>query len=114
MNKIFTVLIIFLTSLSIAPFANASLVAQNLCKYVSEDDNVRLRSYLRMNGLKLRNVFDGIQCNGNNLLNHADQNQSLATGTIIIKRLPKHKVVSILDSLQSNDFVTIAQQRIAR
>ena len=61
-----------MTSIISAPKAHAADIAQSVCEYVAADDKKRMRSFLKSNKLKIRNIFDGIQCNGQNLLEFAD------------------------------------------
>ena len=44
--------------------------------------------------IKLRNVFAGISCGGNNLLRHAMVNNANGAGTFIVKKLPKSLLAS--------------------
>ncbi|GAA4884241.1 hypothetical protein GCM10023333_18240 [Ferrimonas pelagia] len=48
--------------------ANVEQLAASICDYVQTDDKNRLRKKLKDNRLKLRNIYDGIACNGNSLL----------------------------------------------
>jgi len=68
--------------------ANAQLAA-SLCDYVAADDKSRLRKKLKESRVKLRNIFAGVSCSGNNLLRHAMQNSANGTGKFIVKKLPK-------------------------
>ncbi len=68
--------------------ANDQLAA-SLCDYVAADDKNRLRKKLKESRVKLRNVFDGINCGGNNLLRHAMASNANDAGTFIVKKLSK-------------------------
>ncbi len=89
-----------MSALSI-PQAQAANVAQTICEYVAADDKKRMRSFLKTNKLKIRRIFDGIQCNGKNILIFASLNNSVATGSLIIRKLPKKVVSANLEALQS-------------
>ena len=66
-----TVTILALTSVVSVPKVQAANIAQSVCEYVAADDKKRMRSFLKTNKLKIRNIFSGIQCNGQNLLEFA-------------------------------------------
>jgi len=82
-------LVVMMVSYAPIPTAHAANVAQSLCEYVAADDKKRMRSFLKTNKLKIRSVFQGIQCNGMNLLEFAADNGSVKTGAMMISKLPK-------------------------
>lgn len=105
MKKLLLVLsitIFTLFSVVSAPQAQANGIAQNLCEYVAADDKKHLRSFLKLNKLKIRKVFDSVQCNGKNLLEFAAINGSIETGSLIISKLPK-KIVAMNLALIQDD-----------
>lgn len=101
-----------ISTFSVAPTANASNLAVSLCEYVSADDKKRLRSFLKSNNLKIRKVFDGVQCNGQNLLEFASSKNAVKTGSLMINKLPKSKVESTIASLTSTELVAVANKRV--
>lgn len=96
-----TIAALTLTSVVTAPKANANNIAQSICEYVAADDKKRMRSFLKSNKLKIRSIFDGIQCNGKNLLEFAVARNSVSTGSLMIKKLSKKVVSANLTSLQT-------------
>jgi hypothetical protein len=111
------ILPIFITALSITftPSVSASggtSIAKSLCEYVAADDKKRLRSFLKANKLKIRNVFKITQCNGMNLLAFAENNSSLKTGALIINKLPK-KVVSANLAVIKTTLLDVANKRVS-
>ena len=50
--------------------ANEQLAA-SICDYVGADDKSRIRKKLKESRVKLRNIYAGISCGGNNLIRHA-------------------------------------------
>ncbi|WP_274049925.1 DUF3718 domain-containing protein [Thalassomonas haliotis] len=112
MKKLLIVPAVALMSVAFTPVTHAADIAQSICEYVSADDKGRLRSFLKSNKIKIRNVFDGVQCNGQNLLAFASQKNSLVTGTLMINKLPKRKVEGVLASIQSAELTAAAQKRI--
>ncbi|REL27430.1 DUF3718 domain-containing protein [Thalassotalea euphylliae] len=110
-----TITALALTSVVTAPKANASDVAQSLCEYVAADDKKRMRSFLKSNKLKVRSIFSGVQCNGQNLLEFAVAKNSVKTGSMMIKKLSKKVVSANLASLQagSQPLVDAANARVS-
>ncbi|WP_371257782.1 DUF3718 domain-containing protein [Pseudoalteromonas sp. '520P1 No. 423'] len=95
MKSIFTLSVICASSVlfSVSAQANDQLAA-SLCDYVAADDKSRLRKKMKETRIKLRNVFSGISCGGNNLLRHAMANNAEGTGKFIVKKLPKSTLAS--------------------
>ncbi len=96
-----TITVLTLTSAFNAPTAQAANIAQSLCEYVAADDKKRMRSFLKSNKLKIRSIFDGVQCNGQNLLQFAATSGSLETGSMMISKLPKKTVSANLAQIQT-------------
>lgn len=112
MKKLLLVPFVALLSFSVAPVSNATSFAQSMCEYVSVDDKKRLRSFLKSNKLKIRNVFDGVQCNGQNLLAFASDKNAVKTGTLMINKLPKKVVAKNLTTISSAALVEVANKRV--
>ena len=110
-----TITVLFLTSVVSTPQAQASNIAQSICEYVAADDKKRMRSFLKTNKLKIRRIFDGIQCNGKNLLEFASTSGSVKTGSLIIRKLPKKIVSANLAVLQtgSQPLIDAANARVS-
>ena len=68
--------------------ANTDQLVANICDYVKSNDKNRLRKKLKENRVKLRNIYDGVSCDGNSLLRTAYNSNSLEVGEYIAKRLP--------------------------
>ena len=109
-----TITALTLTSVVSTHQVQAADIAQSLCEYVAADDKKRMRSFLKTNKLKIRRIFEGIQCNGNNLLIFASVSGSVATGTLIIRKLPKKVVSANLKALQtgSQSLIDAANERV--
>ena len=110
-----TITVLTLTSVVTTPKAQATNIAQSICEYVAADDKRRMRSFLKTNKLKIRRIFDGIQCNGLNLLEFASARGSLETGSLMISKLPKKVVNANLASLQtgSQPLIDAANARVS-
>ena len=112
MKNVILIPVVAALAVSFAPVSQAN-VAQNLCEYVSVDDKKRLRSFLKSNKLKIRNIFSGVQCNGENLLAFAASKNAVKTGSMIISKLPKKVVASNKASLgATQELVDAANKRI--
>lgn len=68
--------------------ANADQLAATLCEYVAANDKSRLRKQLKSNKIKLRNIYDGVICSGNNLLRFSMIKNADKVGKFIVKKLP--------------------------
>ena len=66
--------------------ANDQLVA-NICNYVQADDKNRLRKKLKEARVKLRNVYEGVACDGDSLLRYAMKSGANDVGEFMAKRL---------------------------
>jgi hypothetical protein len=110
-----TITILTLTSVVSTPQAQATNIAQSICEYVAADDKKRMRSFLKMNKLKIRRIFDGIECNGQNLLEFASTSGSVETGSLMISKLPKSVVSANLALLQtgSKPLIDVANERVS-
>ena len=66
---------------------------QNICTIVKADDKGELRKKMKKVksdfNLKLKDYYSGISCGGNSLIRTAMKNDSIATGTLLVKKMPK-------------------------
>ncbi|MDO6428472.1 DUF3718 domain-containing protein [Thalassotalea sp. 1_MG-2023] len=110
-NLIIVILVTFLLS-TIAPKAQANNVAQNLCEFVAADAKSKLRSYLKSQRIKIRRVFDTVECNGKNLLQFAASANANETGAMMIGKLPKSVVSENLTALANTGLKVAAEKRV--
>ncbi|MDP2714494.1 DUF3718 domain-containing protein [Rheinheimera sp.] len=76
-------------SLLVAPAAVADdQLAASMCDYVAADDKNRLRKVLSDYRLRLRNIYDGVICNGQSLIRHSFTSNAADVGEFIAKQLP--------------------------
>jgi len=89
-------------------------VAKNICEYVAVDDKSRLRKLLKANRLKLRNVFNDVSCDNDNILLFAAKKNAENIGQLLIKKLPKAVIADELGQLEklSPPLANIAKTRI--
>ena len=105
--KLFSVVAIAaVTSFISTPAAANDQLAQSICSYVAADNKNNLRKTLSDNRLRLRNVYDGIVCDGLPLVRHAIKHNAADTADFIIKQLPGSQVAASGDVewAQSNGF----------
>ncbi|GGY97681.1 MAG: hypothetical protein PWP74_1717 [Shewanella sp.] len=87
--------LVAVSSISIpAPAKAADDVAliASICDYVKSNDKNRLRKKLKENRVKLRNVYQGIVCDGNSLLRTAYLAKAEETGEFVAKRLSTNEL----------------------
>tara|TARA_B110000116_G_scaffold215413_1_gene192046 strand:- start:461 stop:802 length:342 start_codon:yes stop_codon:yes gene_type:complete len=99
MKKVILLLLLLATTVITAAPAQADNLSLRICEYVQANDKSRLRSFLKQNKLKIRNIYDGLECNGDNLLVFSAKSQALEVGEFIIGKLPSKKVKREIDSL---------------
>ena len=78
---------------------DASNVGLRICEYVQANDKNRLRSYLKLQKIKIRDIFDDIRCNGKDLLVFAATHKSLETGEFLIGKIQAKKVAESYDEI---------------
>jgi hypothetical protein len=78
--------------------ADISEALQNICTIVKADDKGELRKKMKRvqsdYSLKLKDYYTGISCGGNSLIRTAMLNNSEATGTLMVKKMPKSDLSS--------------------
>ena len=99
MKKILLVTSLVAASIAIAPTAKADNLSLRICEYVQANDKSRLRSFLKQNKIKIRNVFKELSCNKDNLLIFAAKSKSLEVGEFIIGKLPAKVVKAEIDNI---------------
>jgi len=72
-----------------APAQASDQLAISICEYIAADDKNRLRSKLKSSRVKVRNIYDSVLCNGNNLLRHAIASNAVDAGEYVVKNLSK-------------------------
>jgi hypothetical protein len=73
--------------------ADVSEALQNICTIIEADDKGELRKKMKRvqsdYRLKLKDYYSGVSCGGNSLIRTAMLNDSIETGTLMIKKMPK-------------------------
>ncbi|GAA0539466.1 MULTISPECIES: DUF3718 domain-containing protein [Rheinheimera] len=68
--------------------ANDDQLAASMCGYLKEDNRNQLRKMLTDNKINVRNIYDGVKCNNENMLQFAIRNDAYESGTFIVKQMP--------------------------
>ena len=93
--KLFTLATVIAATASIsAPAAANEQLALSICSYVAADSKNNLRKTLADNRLRLRNVYDGIVCDGLPLVRHAIKHNAADAAGFIISQLPGSQVAA--------------------
>lgn len=110
---------ILIVSLFVCSFglqASVEQDLQNICKIVKEDDKTSLRTKMRNirkdYGLSLKDYYSGISCSGKSLLHWAEDNNSINTGELMIKKLPKSFASGLEGTFNNPSFNSMIQERI--
>lgn len=80
-----------------APAKADNQLAISICEYIAADDKNRLRSKLKSSRVKIRNIYDAVLCNGNNLLRHAIASNAIDAGEYVVKNLSKSSLADGAD-----------------
>lgn len=109
-----TITALTMTSIVSPPKAQAADIALSICEYVAADDKRRMRSFLKANRLRIRDIFSDIKCNGQNLLEFAATRGSVEIGSLMIGKLPRDVVSENLPLIQhgSQPLIDAANERV--
>lgn len=90
----------------IAPAGANDQIGQSLCSYVAANDKNSIRKTMSDNRLRIKNVYDGIKCDGLPLIRFAIKNNAADAAEFIVKQLPGSQVSASGDVewAQSNGF----------
>ncbi|QTH65137.1 DUF3718 domain-containing protein [Psychrosphaera ytuae] len=83
-----TVLVVSALSTSAPAQADVASFLAGVCDNVATDNKSRFRKKLKNAGVKLRNIYDGVTCGGDNLIRYAMQKNAESVGVFMVKRLP--------------------------
>ena len=87
-------------SLTLSGTAQADIndALQNICTIVKADDKGELRKKMRRVRsdfrLRLKDYYSGISCGGHSLIRTAMQNDSIETGTLLVKKMPRGELTA--------------------
>ncbi|WP_306521158.1 DUF3718 domain-containing protein [Rheinheimera sp.] len=83
-------------------------VAESLCSYIAANDKNNLRKTLSDSRLRLKNVYDGVTCDGLPMIRFAIKHNAADTAEFIIKQLPGSFIAKMGDAewAASNGFAS--------
>ena len=103
MKLLTTTVICSVLALAVTPPSYADENAGlRICEYVQANDKQRLRKFLKKQNIKIRNIYDDLRCNDDNLLIFAAKASALDVGEFIIGQLPARKVTEEIDNLDKH------------
>jgi hypothetical protein len=111
MKKVFLTASFLVLSSSIAPTVKADDISLRICEYVQANDKNRLRAFLKQNKIKIRNFYDELTCNSDNLLVFAAKSNALEVGKFIIGNLPAKKVQNEIDTIAKHSILLAEEAR---
>lgn len=82
----------------ISPASANDKLVQSFCSYIAANDKNNLRKILSENRLRLKNVYDGITCNGLPMIRFAIKHNAGDAAEFIIKQLPGSQISSMGDA----------------
>jgi len=90
----------------IAPASANDQIAQSLCSYVAANDKNSIRKTLSDSKIRIKNVYEGIQCDGLPMIRFAIKHNAGDAAEFIVKQLPGSQVAKSGDVewAQSNGF----------
>ena len=68
--------------------AAANEIAEGICTAISADDRQRLRTILSNHNMRVRNIYNGVRCNGYSMLQFAITAEATQVGDLITRQLP--------------------------
>jgi hypothetical protein len=81
-------------------------IAQSICSYIAANDKNSLRKTLSDSKIRIKNVYDGVSCDGLPMVRFAIKHNAAEIGEFIVKQLPSSQVASSgdIEWAQSNGF----------
>lgn len=110
-TKLFALIATFTFPMFAAMPAQANdQIAASLCSYIAANDKNSLRKTLSDSKIRIKNVYDGISCDGLPMVRFAIKHNATETAEFIVKQLPSSHVASSgdIEWAQSNGFATSA------
>ncbi len=105
-----------LLSFSNYSLANDEQLFQTLCASIKDNDRNMLRKTLDSGKLRIRTIFEGLKCNGQDMVEFALENKSTDVAIMIIKQLPKQiitegKYIEKAQSIGSSELLDTIKSR---
>lgn len=87
--------------------AAASEIAEGICTAISADDRQRLRTILNNHNMRVRNIYNGVRCNGYSMLQFAITAEASQVGDLITRQLPASMIEE--DTVNGESMLTWAE-----
>ncbi len=68
-------------------------IVDSLCGYIEADSKRRMRKVLKENKLRIRNIYDSVTCDGQDMLRFAVSSEANKVGGFILSKLPVKALV---------------------
>ena len=109
-----SILLLTFTLTSLPSYAATDDTGLRICQYVKLNHKSRLKSFLRSQKIKIKEVYDSLKCNNKNILVFAAEQNSLNAGSYILGRVSSKKVKATFDEIAkfSPQLAKVAEQRI--
>ena len=104
--KLLPLIAVFATPFFATSASANEQVAQSICSYIAANDKNSLRKTLSDSRIRIKNVYDGIQCDGLPMIRFAIKHNAADAAEFIVKQLPGSQVSKSGDVewAQSNGF----------
>ncbi|WP_448550344.1 DUF3718 domain-containing protein [Thalassotalea fusca] len=99
MKKALLVGSLMLSALNVSTAYADDSMSLRICEYIQANDKQRLRNFLKQKKVKIRNIYQDLLCNNDNILVFAAKSNSLDVGEFIIGKLPSKYVASEIDNI---------------
>ena len=96
--KLLSLIAVFVTPLFATSASANEQVAQSICSYIAANDKNSLRKTLSDSRIRIKNVYDGVSCDGLPMIRFAIKNNASDAAEFIIKQLPGSFVAKMGDS----------------
>lgn len=100
-----------LVAVTVPTPTTANEIAEGICTAISADDRQRLRTILSNHNMRVRNIYNGVRCNGYSMLQFAITAEASQVGELITRQLPASMIesdtvngVSVLEWAESSGY----------
>lgn len=104
--KLLPLIAVIVTPLFASSASANDQIAQSICSYIAANDKNSLRKTFSDSRIRIKNVYDGVTCDGLPMIRFAIKNNAADAAEFIIKQLPGSQVAKMGDTewASSNGF----------
>lgn len=109
----FTATLTFVIAMVSSSFTSTAQAAgldalNGICENVATDNKSRFRKKIKESGLKLRDIYTAVSCEGKSLVRYSMAKNATSVGSYIVKRMPASHFAASgdLDWANTNGFAT--------